>query len=56
MPTCGPRGLIKDNGHDPWGDYGAFEDDNHLCVGFDDKCFRDDLRRSLLLVVFARLL
>ena len=50
-----PLADQEDSGHDPWGAYGAFEEDDRAWA-LDDNCFRGDYRHSFLLVVFARLL
>ena len=44
-PTIGwedPLADQEDTGHDPWGAYGAFEDDGDCAWAFDDNCFRGD--------------
>ena len=37
-----PLADQEDTGHDPWGAYGAFEDDDDCAWVFDDNCFRGD--------------
>ena len=37
-----PLADQEDTGHDPWGAYGAFEDDDDCARAFDDNCFRGD--------------
>ena len=37
-----PLADQEDAGHDPWGAYGAFEDDDDCAWVFDDTCFRGD--------------
>ena len=38
-----PLADHEDTGHDPWGAYGGFEDQDDDCAwAFDDACFRGD--------------